>query len=341
MLVSGTFLTIITILKHLKLLIAVVLFPTLSFAYEANLNTLGTSQMKDLNWGSDHVQLETRTVDGHINVFARLNGTFTRKGSKLIILNRVITPESSNKIDVLVPVVDPHTAITLYCINDFGKPEQGIVQIDVSARDWDSIRAKARWSINAGLGMSSIHYTQTNVPELTQLMLTAKGSISKTISENHRWDFALSGYISVYPISDNENSGLRFYGVNARFGYLFPFVKRPWQLGVAAGYYVVSSFGSDVLGFSNVSGPQVYPTFRYYFNSGNFIATYIKYSPIISGVKALPFANRELAYGAAYGRQLSNGHALSLTIDYASLRLLLDQVEADTGSLTFGLSYSI
>jgi hypothetical protein len=297
--------------------------------------------MKGLNWNSDRVQLETRTVDGHINVFARLDGTFTRKDSKLIILNRVITPESSNKIDVLIPVVDPHTSLTLYCVNDFGTPEQGTLQIDVSAGDWDQIRAKTRWSINVGLGMSSIHYTQTNAPELTQLMLTAKASVSKTISTNHRWDFALSGYVSVYPISDNESSGLRFLGVNARFGYLFPFVKRPWQLGVAAGYYLVSSFGSDTLGFSNVSGPQIYPTFRYYFNSGNFIATYIKYSPIVSGVTALPFANRELAYGAAYGRELSNGHALSLTVDYASLRLLLNQVEADTGSLTFGLSYSL
>lgn len=313
----------------------------MSFAFEATLNTMGTAAMKGLTWNSDHVSLETRTVDGHVNVFARLNGTFTRPGSKLIVLDRVISPEASNKIDVLIPVPDPHSHLTIYCINDFGKPEQGNLQIDVSQRDWALIHAKTRWSINAGLGLSSIHYTQTNVSELNQIMLTAKASVNKTISSNQLWDFGLSGYVGLVPLSDNLDSGLRLAGINARVGYILPWMKKPWQLGIAGGYYLVTSFGSDILGFSNVSGPEIYPTLRYYFNSGNFIASYVKYAPIVSGARALPFANREFAFGASYGRQLANGHALSLTVDYASLRLLLDSVEADTGSLTFGLSYSI
>jgi hypothetical protein len=274
-------------------------------------------------------------------VFARLSGEFTQAGSKFVILDRVVTPENSNKFDVLVPLVDPHTALTVYSINDFGKPDEGTLQLDVTQNTWDEIHAKSRWSINAGLGLSSIHYTQTNVAELNQLTVTAKGSVSKTISSNHRWDFALSGYLGLLPLSDNLDSGLRFFGINARVGYILPWLKKPWQLGIAGGYYVVSTYGSADLGFSNVSGPQVYPTLRYYFNNRSFIATYIKYSPIISGAKALPFANRELAFGMAYGRELANKHALSLTVDYASLRLLLDSVEADTGSLSFGLSYSI
>ena len=147
----GRLLTIIIILKHLTFLLALVFFPVVSFAFEATLNTLGTTEIKGLTWSSDHVSLETRTVDGHMNVFARLNGTFKRAGSKLIILDRVVSPEASNKIDVLVPVVDPHTNLTVYCINDFGKPEQGSLQIDVSQRDWAAIHAKTRWSIHAGL----------------------------------------------------------------------------------------------------------------------------------------------------------------------------------------------
>jgi hypothetical protein len=115
-----------SILKYIKLLLAAaVLFPSLSFAYEAHLNYFSatSTEIKGLHWNSNHVQLETRTVDGHINVFARLSGEFTQAGSKFVILDRVVTPENSNKFDVLVPLVDPHTALTVYSINDFGKPD--------------------------------------------------------------------------------------------------------------------------------------------------------------------------------------------------------------------------
>jgi hypothetical protein len=334
--------------KLLAFSLLLLVLSSLANAFDATLEPPATSAITGLLWKSYRVELDIRDVNAKERIYARLQGTFRRPGWTLIIGDRVVRPDSLGRFDVAVPVAVANSMISVYTISDFGKSEKSNVDIKISPSDLSLIRQKSRWLLSAGLGLTSLNYQQTepvgsglsNI-NLNQITTTAKFSVARDISRNQRWFGTFSGYFDFSPISDSSGANLCFLGLNGRIDYSVPFVSDPWKLNIAFGWYYVTSFGSDNYGFANVNGPQIYPSVRYYFKSENFLSGYAKYSPVVSSAAFLPFGSREEAIGLGYGIQVSSQHQISFNLDFATLRLVLDQSVAQTRTITLGLSYTL
>jgi hypothetical protein len=97
-----------------------------------------------------------------------------------------------------------------------------------------------------------------------------------------------------------------------------------------------------LFGFTQMHGPQLFPTLRYTFRNQSSFSTYLKYSPVFGSGGVLSLANAEMAVGLAYGIPMRNGHPLSFSLDLARLNLLNLEgtgVNAALNSLTIGSSY--
>jgi hypothetical protein len=317
--------------------------PLVSSAFEGTLVTPRVGTITGLNWTSTHVDIQLRDVDSRDRVVAILTGNFQHPGWTLIISNRTVRPEANGDFKIALPTHDLKNNFAVYAVSDFGKAEKSTIQVAISPADMALITAKSRWITSLGLGITSQSYTQSgNQSTLNQTMTTAKFSFAHEISKNQRWFGTFSGRMDLLPLSDNQNSGLRFLGLNARIDYSVPQVTDPWKLNLAFGYYYVTSIGNSFLGFTNVSGPQAFPSIRYYFRNENYINAYAKYSPVLSSGKPLPFSNREIELGADYGIPIKDTHAISFSLDYSSLNLFLDDgTQSSLRSFTVAFSYTL
>jgi hypothetical protein len=318
--------------------------PVAASAFEGTLVAPRVGAITGLQWRSSRVDIQLRDVDSRDRVVAILTGNFQHPGWTLIISNRTIHPDSSGDFKIALPTHDLKNNFAIYAVSDFGKAEKSAVQVTITPADMALITSKARWITSIGLGVTSQTYSQSGEPngDLKQTMTTGKFSFAHEISKNQRWFGTFSGRMDLLPLSDNQNSGLRFLGLNARIDYSVPMVTDPWKLNLAFGYYYVTSIGNSFLGFTNVSGPQAFPSIRYYFRNENYINAYAKYSPVLSSGKPLPFSNREIEVGADYGVPIKGTHAISFSLDYSSLDLLLDDgSQSSLRSVTIAFSYTL
>lgn len=127
----------------------------------------------------------------------------------------------------------------------------------------------------------------------------------------------------------------RFLGINLRAGYALPWLKAPWKLSAMVGGYFTTMFVTDnTFGYSNVSGPQFFPTITRSFSNGDSATAYVKFSPIAQSLSLLTPANRELALGGAWNHRLQNGQVLSLSLDFATLSLTTSSGKAIRSTTT-------
>ena len=121
-----------------------------------------------------------------------------------------------------------------------------------------------------------------------------------------------------------------------------PFLPEPWQLTLMAGYYYTTMFVTPAsFGYRNVGGPQLFPTVKRAFKSGDFASAYFKYSPIANGVSLLGPSNREIGAGASYSFAGRRANPLSAYLDYSTFKLdlPLQVFRMSTSSITLGASY--
>jgi hypothetical protein len=325
----------------------VLLSPLTSWAFEGTLVAPRVGAITGLHWRSSRVDIQLRDVDSRDRVVAVLKGNFKNPGWTLIISNRTIRPDASGDFQIALPTHDLKNNFAIYSVSDFGKAEKSSVQITITATDMALITAKSGWITSLGLGVTSQTYTQSFSDPIKQTMVTGKFSFAHEISKNQRWFATFSGRMDLIPISDTigtsgGSSNLKFLGLNARVDYSVPAVTDPWKLNLAFGYYYVTTVGNSSLGFTNVSGPQAFPSVRYYFRNESYLNFYAKYSPVLSSGKPLPFSNREIEVGADYGIPIKDSHALSFSLDYSSLNLVLDdETESSLRSYTVAFSYTL
>jgi hypothetical protein len=328
-------------------LVVVLVSPLTSWAFEGTLVAPRVGAITGLQWTSSRVEIQIRGVDSRDRVIAVLKGNFKNPGWTLIISNRTIHPDTSGDFQIGLPAHDLKNNFTIYSVSDFGKAEKSVVQISIAPSDMALITSKARWISSVGLGLTSQTYTQSLSDPVKQTLITGKFSFAHEISRNQRWFGTFSARVDLVPISDSigtsgGSSGLRFLGLNARVDYSVPFVTDPWKLNFAMGYYYVTTIGNSFLGFTDVAGPQAFPSVRYYFRNENYLSAYAKYSPVLSSGKPLPFSNRDIEVGADYGFPLKDSHSMSISLDYSSLNLLLDDgTQSSLRSLMLALSYTL
>jgi hypothetical protein len=325
----------------------VLLIPLASWGFEGTLIAPRVGAITGLQWTSSRVEIQLRDVNSRDRVVAVLRGNYKNPGSTLIISNRTIHPEVSGDFQIALPAHDLKNNYVIYSVNDFGKAEKSSVQISITPADMALITSKSRWITSVGLGFTSQTYTQSLSDPVKQTMITGKFSFAHEMSRNQRWFGTFSGRFDLLPISDTigtsgGSSGLKFIGLNARIDYSVPAVTDPWKLNLAFGYYYVTTIGNSYLGFADVSGPQAFPSIRYYFRNENYLGAYAKYSPVLSSGKPLPFSNRDVEVGAEYGIPVKDAHAVSISLDYSSLNLVLDDgSQSSLRSITVSFSYTL
>ena len=195
-----------------------------------------------------------------------------------------------------------------------------------------------------GLSYTSIHYTETYQPAFTETVLTGKLLYQRPLPWPY-WYIGVSLYGTVQPLSSNiPNVTAYFVGANLRAGYVFPAIHNPWRLMIMAGAYYSKMFvsGGATFGYNAAIYPHLFPVLRRELGLDDSFSLYGKYTPVGSGSSFFSLSQTEWALGGIYEHVMSNGHGLSLNLDYSNLHFKpRDVVTIDLTTVSFGLGYGL
>lgn len=254
------------------------------------------------------VELPVRIEDEGLptqQIFATIDGTFSLDGWSLMnpdgeamVASDRTSQNAAFHTDILL--TGTKTPVQLKAISPEGKLQAEDLVIVYPQFVGAALAANEIPSLGhgwvMGLGVTSINYTQTSLPSLSEVALTPK--VSYQVPLKNGWDFGANTYMTAAPLSTNQsNMTAYFLGINARFGYKLPFIRSPWTLSVAGGGYFTTMFTSgSSFGFRNMLGPQVFPVLRLSVSKLNSLATYFKYSPV-TAIGSLGFGSHSSPRG--------------------------------------------
>ena len=190
-----------------------------------------------------------------------------------------------------------------------------------------------------GTGITSIRYSQSDslYTDYRSTVWSVKGAFNYFVAPPV-WDLGFSGFVNLSTLSSNSSADVRFIGANARLGYVFPWIEKPWRLALYGGWYYSTMMADDMsFGYRHISGPQLYPTLRRAFANGTAISTYFKFSTIADRLGLLNLGNHEIATGLSYLIPIS-GKLYMIGLDYARLKFAIQGREIDTSSWSLGVS---
>ncbi len=314
----------------------------------------GSNKISGLTWLSNQTIVSSSDLEPNIFI-VNIAGTFLRQDWNLLWMTESnestnqqhgekIKVDESGKFYFKIHVQGISSTERLIAIGPKGQTE--IESINIVINPVAMVAVKSRWLFNAGVNVSSIQYRESFMGSsyvFTEKALTAKGAVTFLLKPGCL-DLSASFYATAVPLSMSLSEvTARFLGVNARVGYVTPFVSEPWRLSFMFGWYYTTMFVSpSVLGFRNMAGPQVFPVIRRAFSNGRSLLFYAKVSPVgASGLAFESFTNREVAGGSSYTWSIWNKRTMSATLDVSSLKLdvpRLDQLKVDSTSISLGLA---
>ncbi|MCM2278645.1 MAG: hypothetical protein NDJ89_11280 [Oligoflexia bacterium] len=284
-------------------------------------------------------------VEAGSAVSVQLSGKFTQPGSSLLWKNRVIPLGIDRRFTFKVPLTGVTTEVRLRAVDSRGQVEN--LPFSLSLPEWGRVKLPARprvASIVAALGFTSLGYAQTRSEAYSGVFLTGKLAYRHELQAN-RWDLALSAFGNLVPLMSSRGDGVvaRVVGANFRVGYLVPGISDPWRLGLmVGGYYTTMLVTRKAFGYTNIVGPQIFPTILRRFRNGHGMAAYFKFSPISDGTSLLALGNREIATGLSYSIPQASDESLEMSLDLADLRLISGAGGATavaSTSVTAGVGY--
>ncbi|MGZ3697542.1 MAG: hypothetical protein ACXWP5_05510 [Bdellovibrionota bacterium] len=274
-----------------------------------------------LHFDSDEIQVKV-APDG---ARAILKGKYRdRRGWNFLYgTNPVPVGPESGEFQIEVPIDGTENTVDLLAVSPLGELAKERIEILFPGY---ALRPKSEpriLGLTPGIGFSYIVYTDSRPGlSLTEFGLTAKLSFNHSVFKPYL-DIGANTYITAVPFGSSLAVQARFFGANARFGYILPKPSEPWHIGIYAGYYFTTMIVSPlILGFGSMQGPQLYPSVRYTFKSGSALSFYAKYSPVVGNGGFLNPLNAELAGGTSYAHLLPNAHPLAISLDCAYLNLL-------------------
>jgi len=250
------------------------------------------------------------------------------------------------KFKITVNLTSPATAVNWMAIGTWGEVETQFSGIYMPA--WEQARSEAlegaaprAWTLSAGLGVTQAVYAQETLPTYRGWLLTGTMAASFRFMPSP-WDVAMSGYATIAPLAVSDNAfNVRFFGFNARVGWLVPLRSNQWTLKLmVGGYYTTTAVAEDEFGYAGIGGPQIYPVVTKMLGPQNILSGYFKFSPVSDGLSVLHLGNREIALGVAWMRKVGNFN-LRVSLDVAELRLNLVEnggIVSRTASLGIGLA---
>ena len=282
-------------------------------------------------------------------IIAILKGVFSREDWSLIVVDQGFLAhskrtEATAPFSIKIPLTGVETAVHLSAIDPHGHVQDETVVIVypqfLSGSQGATEIPSLGKILTVGLGVTSISYSQTGFPDLSEIVLTPKITYQQPLKG--AWDAGGSLYMTALPLhSDQNNMTAYFLGVNARIGYTLPMIPKPWTLSVAVGAYYTTMFTSGIgFGFRDLWGPQIFPVLRRDLTHGNIVSACFKYSPVTSG-SSVGFSNHELAAAVSYIHLLPNLRSISGTLDYSNIQIRLPTGNASDSSITLGAAYGL
>ena len=303
-------------------------------------------KINDLKWKNEFIRVRDESSKQNQRYIIILAGSFKREGWQLTLNQKPIKRnEVGGFVDEEIITKEKRT-FEFVATGPEGKTEKE--KIVVQGPMWDPpkkktevLQAPKRLFIVPGLGVSSITAKETAIPNYSTIALTAKMSINYLLIPR-KVDLRVSFFLTALQLTKNEEITARYLGVNARVGYILPFVELPWAVSLYGGWYYTTTFvQANAFGYKNLSGPQIYPSVVRAFPNGDALAWYFKFSPVAGSLKLLSMSDREIASGLAYIHPLKNGHVLSGSFDYSDIQLIFNGINSQTDSLTLGASYGL
>ncbi len=361
-----------TKLRDLLIILALLVGPAL----DVTAAPLGTAhitrvelakRIKNLDVKTEDIKIEKKKKSDPPEWTINLNGTFNREDWGLVIQESEALFDSENEFSLTLPISEESSEIRVVAIGPLGQTESETLtlvapkilfkktpppppeKVEVEMKP-DFIYS----GFSSSLGLSIISYTETGITPLSETALTGKISYGRALPWR-RWDWGVNSFLTLLPLTASKSPSARFLGVNARVGYTLPFIQEPWKVSILGGFYYTTMIVNlanltavEKFGFSNMLGPQLFPTVRRRLNNGQTVSGYLKFSPVSGGPFLLGVANREIGLGMTYSRPVGkNEHPLSVGIDLARISLQQDfivrgntyTVEIQSSSYSLAVGY--
>ena len=322
--------------------------------------TKAPPRITNLEWrNEDAVLLETLpTTWKGLGIEAMIEGRYRRTHWTLSCNGVGIKTGKDGHFRLNSFLTHKETTLHVFAKGPSGEKEEETLRVYVPG--WESfiVLAKKRFPkrsvFNFYLGITGISYSESlfdigkniDIPtKFTEYASTVRFSYNYMLIPPH-WNAGISAYFTIAALPQASKLGLRFLGVNFRFGYLFDQVGA-WQYGLYGGYYYTSTFvinsSSGKYGFANMLGPQLYPALRKELKDGASIFTYLKFSPVSTQFNFVTFTSYELAGGASYSFHMGNGHPLNIGLDISRLHFNVSFPTAlftgNSRTLSLGVGY--
>jgi hypothetical protein len=310
----------------------------------AKLIIRATQQISGLSWRAELVPVVIKVdKQGRKTPVAEIEGVFARPDANLLIRQTRVKLSPIGEFRLSVPLIGKTTQLQIVAMGANNSVESEVLELFT---DWPGVQTRIlqkegpkKFVFSPGLNFSFISYDESSLAApFTEKALTFKAGVSYRAYPS-RLSLEAGGYYTLAAISKSSAETAKFLGLNLRLGYALPFVAEPWSLSLQAGLYYTTMFvTNNAFGFTNMAGPQFYPSLRREFGNGNSIQLYFKVSPVTTGTGKL-FADREIAGGGAYVIKLGNGHSMPITFDISSLLLKLEAVEISSSTVSVGFGY--
>lgn len=304
--------------------------------------------LADLSLKEKSVKIQVRKIKDVPTPVAVVRGSFTRKDWSLTWTNgtrlqKIANPEN---FEFAFKLTGPVTTFPLTAIGPMGEVEA--TRLVVSFTEWEEATSlkkvnttPSRHIFSPAMGVTTFSYSQTDVPDFSQLAMTAKVGYDFIFSPI--WSFGASGYYTALPISSNrEGVNARYLGLNLRASRAFALLPEPWSFRLGFGAYYASMVATNqVFGYTNQAGPQVFPSVSRKINARQTVGGYLKFAALMNSfVPQSPLESRELAAGVNWSYKLSNGHAISTSLDIAQLNAVSADRELSSSTITLGAGYT-
>lgn len=309
------------------------------------------SHVKDVELKSDNLKVEGEEV-----LSTTLRGTYVAPpGWSLSINNEKVMIGENHEFTVTVELKYQKTRLEIIATGPQNEVERKSVYLRVkgAGEDAEKTAPKIKPTVVAGISMTTISHKESALDPYSALATTGKISINYPLSPP-KWDLGVTAFGTLFSITKSHPEEARYIGLNARVGYLFPYESSSsWRFGLYGGLYYTTMIVNDgTFGFTNMKGPQIYPTVRKILDDGHSIAAYAKVSPVSGGFLISNTINREVATGFAYiiPDRITRKHqrvestsisALIFNLDIAQIKLLVNEITILTTTVSFGVSHHL
>jgi hypothetical protein len=278
-------------------------------------------------------------------VFLVLRGRYTPpgEGARLLVDSKKIQLKPDNTFAYLLNMTDSKQILEFTAVDSFGKIQTE--SIEVEFKNYESyfkqilLNSKKRLYITAGLGLSSVSYTQTNVNSVSQINLDFD-LMARYNFKSLPLDISSTTSVTAATLNSNTATPMRFVNFDALIGYAFRFIEEPWRLSLLGGFYYLTTISSSTsIGYGDISGFRLYPVLRKKLRSGSQIMFFFKYSPIY-GQDA---ENNDMAIGSYYYLDRGKKNPFFFKLEYHRLKLAIagaqsgERHEASSNAINGGL----